>query len=90
MPVPQSISRLPQRFLRTCKPHAASAGAAEGADLLLLDDEYGRAGEADPRVLVTTSRDPSSRLSQFAKVRSWGGVVGWEMGGALVRQGATR
>jgi len=24
--------------------------------------------EADPRVLVTTSRDPSSRLSQFAKV----------------------
>lgn len=24
-------------------------------------------GEADPKVLVTTSRDPSSRLVQFAK-----------------------
>ena len=32
-----------------------------------IDDEYARAGEVDPRVLVTTSRDPSSRLAQFAK-----------------------
>jgi len=31
------------------------------------DDEYARAGERDPKVLVTTSRDPSSRLAQFAK-----------------------
>lgn len=34
-----------------------------------VDDEYAFAGEADPKVLVTTSRDPSSRLTQFAKVR---------------------
>ncbi len=34
-----------------------------------IDDEYARAGERDPKVLVTTSRDPSSRLTQFAKVR---------------------
>jgi U3 small nucleolar ribonucleoprotein protein IMP4 len=34
-----------------------------------IDDEYAHAGEADPKVLVTTSRDPSSRLIQFAKVR---------------------
>jgi hypothetical protein len=33
-----------------------------------IDDEYAHAGEADPKVLVTTSRDPSSRLIQFAKV----------------------
>lgn len=33
-----------------------------------IDDEYGHAGEADPKVLLTTSRDPSSRLIQFAKV----------------------
>ncbi|EKX52355.1 hypothetical protein GUITHDRAFT_159282 [Guillardia theta CCMP2712] len=32
-----------------------------------MDDEYGRAGEFDPRVMVSTSRDPSSRLVQFAK-----------------------
>lgn len=34
-----------------------------------MDDEYAFAGEADPKILVTTSRDPSSRLTQFAKVR---------------------
>jgi U3 small nucleolar ribonucleoprotein protein IMP4 len=34
----------------------------------LLDDEYARAGLKDPRILITTSRDPSTRLSQFAKV----------------------
>jgi U3 small nucleolar ribonucleoprotein protein IMP4 len=33
------------------------------------DDEYAHAGEADPKVLVTTSRNPSSRLVQFAKAR---------------------
>jgi U3 small nucleolar ribonucleoprotein protein IMP4 len=33
-----------------------------------IDDEYQRAGEVDPKILVTTSRDPSSRLTQFAKV----------------------
>jgi len=32
-----------------------------------VDDEYAHAGEVDPKVLVTTSRDPSSRLIQFAK-----------------------
>ena len=33
-----------------------------------LDDEYSQlSGIVDPRVLVTTSRDPSSRLAAFAK-----------------------
>lgn len=32
-----------------------------------IDDEYAHATEMDPKVLVTTSRDPSSRLIQFAK-----------------------
>ena len=32
-----------------------------------IDDEYGDAGLAEPRVCVTTSRDPSSRLKQFGK-----------------------
>jgi U3 small nucleolar ribonucleoprotein protein IMP4 len=35
---------------------------------LALDDEYAAlSGVRDPRILVTTSRDPSSRLSTFAK-----------------------
>mmetsp|Transcript_4072 Transcript_4072/g.7879 ORF Transcript_4072/g.7879 Transcript_4072/m.7879 type:complete len:308 (-) Transcript_4072:170-1093(-) len=32
-----------------------------------MDDEYARAHEQEPKILLTTSRDPSSRLSQFAK-----------------------
>ncbi|KAJ3378955.1 snoRNA-binding rRNA-processing protein imp4 [Entophlyctis sp. JEL0112] len=32
-----------------------------------IDDEYANAGVSDPKILVTTSRDPSSRLQQFAK-----------------------
>lgn len=32
-----------------------------------VDDEYNKAGLRDPKVLITTSRDPSSRLKAFAK-----------------------
>lgn len=32
-----------------------------------VDDEYARVGFYEPKVCVTTSRDPSSRLKQFAK-----------------------
>jgi len=32
-----------------------------------IDDEYRRAGEEDPKIFLTTCRDPSSRLVQFAK-----------------------
>ncbi|KAJ3085016.1 snoRNA-binding rRNA-processing protein imp4 [Quaeritorhiza haematococci] len=32
-----------------------------------IDDEYARAGAEDPKILITTSRDPSSRLQIFAK-----------------------
>lgn len=34
-----------------------------------IDDEYARAGEIDPIVCITTSRNPSSRLAQFSKVQ---------------------
>lgn len=33
-----------------------------------MDDEYKWAGVEDPKVMVTTSRDPSSRLKMFSKV----------------------
>ncbi|KAI6010695.1 Brix-domain-containing protein, partial [Pisolithus orientalis] len=32
-----------------------------------IDNEYSRAGMYDPKLVITTSRDPSSKLLQFAK-----------------------
>ncbi|KAI8809747.1 anticodon-binding protein [Cladochytrium replicatum] len=32
-----------------------------------IDDEYARAGITDPKIIITTSRDPSTTLQQFAK-----------------------
>jgi hypothetical protein len=32
-----------------------------------VDDEYAFAGSRDPKICITTSRDPSSRLKQFMK-----------------------
>jgi len=32
-----------------------------------IDDEYSNAGIENPKILLTTSRDPSSRLTQFVK-----------------------
>ncbi|EGC35689.1 hypothetical protein DICPUDRAFT_33009 [Dictyostelium purpureum] len=32
-----------------------------------IDDEYARAGIQDPKVFITTSREPSARLIQFSK-----------------------
>jgi len=34
----------------------------------LMDDEYARAGIRDPKIFITTSRKPSSRLTKFVKV----------------------
>ncbi|XP_046342662.2 U3 small nucleolar ribonucleoprotein protein IMP4-like [Haliotis rufescens] len=41
----------------------------EGADGLTthVDDEYKWAGVEDPKIMITTARDPSSKLKQFAK-----------------------
>lgn len=33
----------------------------------LIDDEYAKAAEREPKILITTSRDPSQPLTQFAK-----------------------
>ena len=38
------------------------------AALTHRDDEYAWAGVEDPKIVVTTSHNPSSRLKQFAKV----------------------
>ena len=33
-----------------------------------IDDEYAWAGVNDPKIMLTTSHNPSSKLKQFAKV----------------------
>lgn len=35
-----------------------------------IDDEYANATERDPKILLTTSRNPSAPLTQFVKVGS--------------------
>ncbi|KAK4199363.1 anticodon-binding protein [Triangularia verruculosa] len=53
--------------LRKDYDYDASRDLAED-DTLDIDDEYSElSGVVDPRVLVTTSRDPSSRLMSFSK-----------------------
>ena len=49
--------------VEAAQEEAAAAAAAARA----IDDEYALASAAPPRVCVTTSRAPSSRLKQFAK-----------------------
>lgn len=50
-------------FLRQCHVLMLLTGVTNH-----MDDEYRWAGVEDPKVMITTSRDPSSRLKMFAKV----------------------
>lgn len=47
--------------------HAVSLGTEEGGGGSAEDDEYRWAGVEDPKIMITTSRDPSSRLKMFVK-----------------------
>ena len=44
-------------------------GSNEADATTSIDDEYRWAGVEDPKIVITTSRDPSPKLKQFAKVR---------------------
>ena len=44
------------------------ADSAWGESIDSVDDEYRWAGCADPKIVVTTSRDPSASLKRFVKV----------------------
>ncbi|VEN52082.1 unnamed protein product [Callosobruchus maculatus] len=52
-----------------CGPEAAAliGGVSGGAVADSVDDEYRYAGVEDPKIIITTSRDPSSRLKMFVK-----------------------
>lgn len=57
--------------LRNSQPRLSAADAyvdtLHDAPTSHIDDEYANAAQSAPRLVITTSRDPSSRLSQFAK-----------------------
>lgn len=56
------------KSLRKDYQYDESAPELSTQEQLDLDDEYAQlSGVVDPRVLVTTSRDPSARLSAFSK-----------------------
>ncbi|KAJ1796112.1 snoRNA-binding rRNA-processing protein imp4 [Coemansia sp. RSA 2399] len=61
-PIPTELQNEAEELNKTLKFDEAQEGVAS-----TQDDEYARAGIFDPKVVVTTSRDPSSRLQQFAK-----------------------
>ncbi|KAI8936192.1 hypothetical protein NX059_006623 [Plenodomus lindquistii] len=54
--------------LRSAYKYDETVADRAAEEELALDDEYAQlSGVVDPRILVTTSRDPSSRLGTFAK-----------------------
>ena len=48
-------------------PISADSDTTKSAVKAWYDDEYANVGIQEPKICVTTSRDPSSRLKQFAK-----------------------
>lgn len=65
-PLDPSVAHDPP--LRHDYPYDESRAGRTAQEELDLDDEYAAlSGVVDPRVLVTTSRDPSARLAAFAK-----------------------
>jgi len=62
-PIPSELRRDAAAIAKSLELEDARTGAAPSTH---ADDEYAQAGLRDPRVCVTTSRDPSARLRQFA------------------------
>lgn len=63
-PIPTELKGEDAELRREAELEDARTAAADAAS---IDDEYKHAREREPKVLLTTSREPSSRLSQFAK-----------------------
>lgn len=60
-PIPTEIA------MESRQLHHAMEMDITGSSKQVIDDEYAKVGLYEPRVCVSTSRDPSSRLKQFAK-----------------------
>ena len=63
-PVPSELRGEADRLMAEAELEDAAHVAGETSG---VDSEYANAGVADPRVLITTSHDPSSKLTQFLK-----------------------
>jgi U3 small nucleolar ribonucleoprotein protein IMP4 len=57
---------LPQDMRKDAKKMTDNSYWGDQVDT--VDDEYRWAGCQDPKIVITTSRDPSSSLKRFAKV----------------------
>ena len=51
-----------------CSMYVCACICVDLAAATHMDDEYVWAGVEDPKIVITTSHNPSSRLKQFAKV----------------------
>lgn len=63
-PIPTELKSMSNELIEEAKFDDLETGQAPKSH---IDDEYAYAGVKDPSIVVTTSRDPSSRLQQFAK-----------------------
>ncbi|KAH9825334.1 anticodon-binding protein [Melampsora americana] len=61
-PVPESLKKELDELRE-----AMGKDIGDAEPLTHVDDEYDRAGIDDPKILITTSRNPSSKLLQFSK-----------------------
>ncbi|MBW0486414.1 hypothetical protein O181_026129 [Austropuccinia psidii MF-1] len=61
-PVPESLKKELDDLRE-----AMGKDVSSSEPLTHVDDEYDRAGIDDPKILITTSRNPSSKLLQFSK-----------------------
>jgi len=73
-PIPSDLRKSALHLQRSLKwddkaPEVAAAigGESGGTGVSSQDDEYRWAGVEDPKVVLTTSRDPSARLKMFTK-----------------------
>ncbi|TFK28835.1 Brix-domain-containing protein [Coprinopsis marcescibilis] len=64
-----SGKRLPTELKKDSKKYANDLAfdEAQAEPTSHIDNEYSRAGVQDPKIVITTSRDPSSKLLQFTK-----------------------
>lgn len=63
----QNDSQNLQKDVRDDQKLRADFKFDEATELQDMDDEYRNIGEKEPKILITTSRDPSTKLGQFAK-----------------------
>mmetsp|Transcript_28129 Transcript_28129/g.40059 ORF Transcript_28129/g.40059 Transcript_28129/m.40059 type:complete len:291 (+) Transcript_28129:15-887(+) len=65
--IPTEIVSEARTLMHELETDVVPITADKSADVQAIDDEYANIGIREPKVCITTSRDPSNRLKQFAK-----------------------